>query len=110
MGCRVLSWHGRKVSMLCYQLHGSTHVDLFVTQAGMFRDAPPPDQPQFASSNGSPTASWSHDGNAYLLVGHGDAATLQKLLSPTASAEISLSSRTCAAFARFPEVRKYFLE
>jgi len=110
MGCRVLSWHGRKVSMLCYQLHGSTHVDLFVTQGGMFPDAPPPDQPQFASSNGSPTASWSHDGNAYLLVGHGDAAILQKLLSPTASAEISWSSRTCVAFARFPEVRKYFLE
>ena len=110
MGCRVLSWHGQKVSMLCYQLHGSTHVDLFVTQAGMFCDAPPLDKPQFTSSNGSPTASWSHDGNAYLLVGHGDAAILQKLLSPTASAEISLSSRTCAAFARFPEVRKYFLE
>ncbi len=109
-GCRVLDWHGQKVSMLCYHLHGSTHVDLFVAEAAMFPDAPPLDKPQFASSDGAPTASWSHDGRAYLLVGHGDAATLQRLLSPAATAEITLPSRTCMVFARFPAVRKYFLE
>ena len=96
--------------MLCYHLHGSTHVDLFVAEAAMFPDAPPQDKPQFASSDGAPTASWSHDGKAYLLVGHGDAATLQRLLSPAATAEITLPSRTCTVFARFPAVPKYFLE
>jgi anti-sigma factor RsiW len=110
MGCRVLDWHGQKVSMLCYQFSGSTHVDLFVAEAGMFSDAPPPDKPHFASSDGAPTASWSHDGKAYLLVGHGDPAVLEQLLSPPASAEISLPPGTCVAFARFPAVRKYFLE
>ncbi len=110
MGCRVLEWHGQKVSMLCYQLHGSTHVDLFVAEATMFTDAPPPDRPRFASSAGMPTASWSHDGKAYLLVGHGDAAVLEQLLSPTAAGEISLPSRAYVAFSRFQAVRKSFLE
>jgi anti-sigma factor RsiW len=82
MGCRVLDWHGRKVSMLCYGLNGSGHVDLFVTEADIFPDAPPVDRPQFASSGGMPTASWSHDGKAYLMVGHGNAADLEKVLQP----------------------------
>ncbi|HLX96251.1 MAG TPA: hypothetical protein VKU37_10960 [Verrucomicrobiae bacterium] len=110
MGCRVLDWHGQKVSMLCYRLHGSTHVDLFVAEATMFPDAPPLDKPQFARSEGMPTASWSHNGKAYLLVGHGDEATLERLLLPAAPAEILLPSRTYAAFVRFSGVRKYFLE
>jgi anti-sigma factor RsiW len=110
MGCRVLDWHGQKVSMLCYMLHGSTHVDLFVAEAGIFSDAPPPDKPQFASRDGMPTASWSHDGKAYLLVSHGDEATLERLLSPSTAAEMLLPSRAYAAFARISGVQKYFLE
>jgi len=82
MGCRVLDWHGRKVSMLCYGLNGAGHVDLFVTEADVFPDAPPVDRPQFASSGGMPTASWSHDGKAYLMVSHGNAADLEKVLQP----------------------------
>ncbi|HUZ07542.1 MAG TPA: hypothetical protein VMV89_08645, partial [Candidatus Paceibacterota bacterium] len=79
MGCRVLDWHGRKVSMLCYGLNGSGHVDLFVTEVDIFSDAPPVDRPQFASSDGMPTASWSHDGKTYLMVGHGNGADLEKV-------------------------------
>ena len=92
MGCRVLAWHGQKVSMLCYGLKDSGHVDLFVAEANYFPDAPPVDQPQFASSGGMPTASWSHDGIAYLIVGHSAAADLRKLLQPqtTARAEMRL--------------------
>jgi anti-sigma factor RsiW len=68
--------------MLCYGLNGSGHVDLFVTEADIFPDAPPVDRPQFASSGGMPTASWSHDGKAYLMVGHGNVADLEKVLQP----------------------------
>jgi anti-sigma factor RsiW len=92
MGCRVLVWHGQKVSMLCYGLNGAGHVDLFVAAAKVFPDAPPVDQPQFASSGGMPTASWSHDGMAYLIVGHSAGADLRKLLQSqtTARAEMRL--------------------
>jgi hypothetical protein len=87
MGCRVLDWHGQKVSMLCYGLSGSGHVDLFVAKANVFFDAPPEDKPQFVSSGGMPTASWSHDGEAYLTAGHGDKADLEKILQPKAAAK-----------------------
>jgi len=87
MGCRVLDWHGQKVSMLCYQLKDSGHVDIFIAEADIFPDAPP-DQPQFASSDGMPTASWTHDGKVYLAVSHGDAAILKNLLSPATSAQL----------------------
>jgi anti-sigma factor RsiW len=91
-GCRVLDWHGRKVSMLCYGLSGPGHVDLFVTGAKFFPDAPPEDKPQFISNGGMPTASWSHEGMVYLMVGHSVNADLRKLLQPetTASAEMRL--------------------
>ncbi|HEY3931775.1 MAG TPA: hypothetical protein VGM58_05340 [Verrucomicrobiae bacterium] len=92
VGCRVLDWHGQRVSMLCYGLNGAGHVDLFVAEAKIFPDAPPIDQPQFASSGGMPTASWSHDGMVYLMVGHSADADLKKLLQPetAASAEMRL--------------------
>jgi anti-sigma factor RsiW len=82
MGCRVLDWHGQKISMLCYGLSNTGHVDLFVADAKNFPDAPPEDNPQFASSGGMPTASWSHGGMAYLMVGHNADADLKKLLPP----------------------------
>jgi anti-sigma factor RsiW len=86
MGCRVLDWHGQKISMLCYGLKNSGHVDLFVADVKIFSDAPPVDQPQFASRGGMPTASWSHDGQVYLLVGHSSGRDLEKILqSNTAS-------------------------
>jgi anti-sigma factor RsiW len=91
-GCRVLDWHGQKISMLCYGLSGLGHVDLFVAEANFFSDAPPEDKPQFVSNGGMPTASWSHDGMVYLMVGHSAGADLRKLLQPetTASAETRL--------------------
>ena len=92
VGCRVLDWHGQKVSMLCYGLNGVGHVDLFIAEAKVFPDAPLVDQPQFASGGGIPTASWSHDGMVYLMVGHSADADLRKLLQPEtkASAETRL--------------------
>ena len=95
MGCRVLDWHGQKISMLCYGLSSSGHIDLFVAEAKVFSDAPPEDKPQFASSGGMPTASWSHGGIAYLMVGHNADADLRKLLPPeTASAKAHPSSQS----------------
>lgn len=81
MGCRVLDWHGRKVSMLCYSVKGMEHVDVFVTEANLFPDAPTPDHPQFAVSGGLPTASWTHGGKVYLAISHGNDAVLKNILS-----------------------------
>jgi anti-sigma factor RsiW len=88
VGCRVLDWHGHKVSMLCYGLSDPGHVDLFVAEANVFPDAPPEDKPQYVSSGGMPTASWSHEGMVYLMVGHSADADLRKLLQPETTASV----------------------
>ncbi|HVU09098.1 MAG TPA: hypothetical protein VHG89_11200 [Verrucomicrobiae bacterium] len=92
MGCRVLDWHGQKVSMLCYYLNNSAHMDLFVVSTAGFRDAPPVDKPQFVQNGETPTASWSHGGMVYLLIGHDDEATLEKVLQPQLSARLKYDS------------------
>jgi hypothetical protein len=87
MGCRVLDWRGRKVSMLCYNINDSAHVDVFVTAANVFPDAPPVDQPQFARNAETATAGWTHEGKVYLTVSHGDETILKKILSPQTALE-----------------------
>jgi hypothetical protein len=81
-GCRTLAWHGQKVAMLCFMPKAGGHVDVFMTAAEIFPDAPPTDQPRFAVRNGSPIASWTHNGETYLAVSHGDEAILKNLWSP----------------------------
>jgi anti-sigma factor RsiW len=110
MGCRVLDWHGQKVSMLCYGLNGSGHVDLFVAGANVFSDAPPEDKPQFVSSGGMPTASWSHDGKVYLMVGHGGATDLEKILEPKTAIKRRLPAGDSLELAAISNLWKIFLE
>ena len=81
-GCRALAWHGHKVSMLCFIPQPGGHVDIFVTKATVFSDPPPADQPRFSVSKGTPIAVWSHDGQTYLAVSHGDETILKNLWSP----------------------------
>ncbi len=106
MGCRVLDWHGQKVSMLCYGLSNSEHVDLFVAEVKIFSDAPLEDKPQFVSSGGMPTASWSHDGKAYLMVGHGDMTALEKILQPKTTVKRQLPADISFELAGISNFRK----
>jgi anti-sigma factor RsiW len=110
MGCRVLDWHGQKISMLCYGLKNSGHVDLFVADAKIFSDAPPVDQPQFASSGGMPTASWSHDGQVYLLVGHNSGTDLEKVLLPKTAVKRHSLTEFFGTLASRSNFQKNFLE
>jgi anti-sigma factor RsiW len=110
MGCRVLNWHGQKVSMLCYGLKDSGHVDLFVAEADYFSDAPPPDEPQFASRGGMPTASWSHDGKVYLMVGHNASADLEKILQPKEVLKNRFLAGVPSRLASHSNFNDFFLE
>jgi anti-sigma factor RsiW len=110
MGCRVLDWHGQKVSMLCYGLSGMGHVDLFVAKANVFSDAPPEDKPQFASSGGMPTASWSHEGEVYLMVGHGDVTDLEKVLHPKTAIKRQSPLGFSCKLASISNFQKNYLE
>lgn len=70
MGCRVVDWNGNKVSMICYWLQGTNHVDLFVAEKSLFKGAIPSDKPQFVTTGKNAIASWGHADKVYLLVGH----------------------------------------
>jgi hypothetical protein len=100
-GCRRLTWHGHDVAMLCFMPAGGGHVDLFVAPATLFPDAPPADQPRFATNNGAPTASWTHAGETYLAVGHGDENQLRNLWSAGKITCIHLKLCTRAGRASF---------
>jgi hypothetical protein len=90
MGCRALGWHGRQVSMLCFMMKGSEHVDLFVTPAGSISDAPEPGQPRFAMVNQQMTAGWTAAGNVYLMTGRVPEEFLRHCLDPAATVQAFL--------------------
>ena len=102
MGCRVVDWHGRKTSMLCFFRDDTGHMDLFVTPQTGFADAPPA-QTQFAQLDKLTAASWSRDGQVYLLIGETDAGHLQKLLA-------TAQTRVFPWLASAANLQKNFLE
>jgi len=69
MGCRMMDWQGHEVSMLCFVMNGSQHVDLFVTPASGVAGAPESGKPQFVMVDQQNTAGWTEGGNLYLLTG-----------------------------------------
>lgn len=86
MGCRVMHWRGRQVSMLCFMMHGTEHVDLFVTRADTVADAPAPGQPRFETVDGQIAAGWTTAGNVYLMTGRVPEEFLRHCLDPGATA------------------------
>jgi len=77
-GCVITSWHGNRVSMLCFNsgrpLDPGEKSDLFlfVIDRSALPDAPPTSQPVIARVNKLMTASWSSGDKVYLLGGLGD--------------------------------------
>ena len=91
-GCRILDWHGHKISMLCYMLDGSGHVDLFVAEKSDFM-FPLPGRPQFGKINGMTAASWIRNDKVYLMIGRGDEVWFRKYLEPEHAAQKKMEKR-----------------
>jgi hypothetical protein len=87
MGCRIMTWHGQPVSMLCFMMEGTHHVDLFVTPAATLADAPAPGQPVYASVNQNATAGWRVGDNVYVLSGRVPEDFLRHCLAPAPVAQ-----------------------
>ena len=79
-GCKVLDWHGHKVTMLCLMANGGGHVDLFVVDCTHFRDFTPSMTAQFAKSDGLNTAAWCHGDKTYLIASNLEESQLRKIL------------------------------
>jgi len=84
LGCRVVSWDGIKVSMICFPQQGTNHVDLFIAEKNDFNGSVPGAKPQFAAIGTNTIASWSQAGKVYLLFGHGpaDEKLLREYIGP----------------------------
>jgi len=103
VGCRVLDWHGQKVSMLCYGLKGS-HVDLFVAGAKVFPDAPPEDKPS------SPAAVECRPRVGSQRHGLSDGRPRRRRGFEEAIGTGTTAAWKCACFRNVPFVKKIFLE
>jgi hypothetical protein len=83
----------------------------FVCRGGkcIFR-RPPEDKPQFVNSGGMLTASWSHDGKAYLMVGHGDMAAWGMIFVPKSAIKRQLPIGFSLKLASNSNFQKNYLE
>lgn len=80
LGCRILDWHGEKVTLVCFKLNGPQEVHLLVASRSKFKNPPGETTPALQKSGDWMTASWSRGDKVYILAGMGDRAALEKFL------------------------------
>jgi hypothetical protein len=79
MGCKVLEWHGHRVTLLCLKF-GGKHVDVFVVNESDLPGVSVSATPHFASDHGLTTATWRREGKIYFLAGNIPESDLKQLL------------------------------
>lgn len=79
-GCALLSWQGRKVSMICLESREKKDLYLFVINAADLEDKSAKATPSFSQVNKLMTATWSTLDKTYILAGQLDEETLRKYL------------------------------
>lgn len=79
IGCKVLEWHGHRVTLLCLKF-GGKHVDVFVANASDLPRVSLGPAPRFGSERGLTTAAWRRDGKIYFLAGNIPESDLKQLL------------------------------
>jgi len=77
VGCRLLEWKGRKVSLVCFELQNRQIAHLLVVDRDAFRNAPA-ESPVFNQVGEVATVSWSRGNKTYLMASKG--GTEQELL------------------------------
>jgi len=80
-GCRIVEWHGRKVSMICFHLSDGGHFDLFVVSDVEWAGPTPGEKPLLAQVGQMNTASWSKGGRTYILAANATDEELRRLLA-----------------------------
>jgi anti-sigma factor RsiW len=69
MGCKVLKWHGHRVTLLCL-IFGGKHVDVFVINESDLPGASLNAIPVFGFQRDLTTAAWRRGGKIYFLAGN----------------------------------------
>jgi hypothetical protein len=79
MGCKVLDWHGHRVTLICLKF-GGKHVDVFVINESDLPGVSLGAAPVFGSEHGMTTAGWRREGKIYFLAGNIPESDLKQLL------------------------------
>jgi len=79
LGCSLLEWNGKKVSLICFELENRQMAHLLVIDSASFKEAP--ESPVFNQIGEVATVSWSRGGKTYVVAGKGgNQLDLMKLL------------------------------
>jgi hypothetical protein len=86
-GAAAITWHGRHVSMICFDTGrshppGTSNSDLwlFVTDRKSVAGEPVATTPALSIVNTAMTATWTTNNNLYVLIAEGDEALMRKFL------------------------------
>lgn len=85
VGCRVLSFRGHKVSLICFRRGGPQLVHLIVIDDATLSGLPSAGSRTFTKEGEWMTAAWREGERSYLLAAQGDRQLLEHYLHPKAS-------------------------
>jgi hypothetical protein len=83
IGCSLLDWQGKKVTLICFRIGPAgpnDEVHLFVIDRADLPEAPLVDQTLRVRKGDWSVATWNRGNKVYLLAGYGDTARIKKFL------------------------------
>lgn len=80
VGCRVLSFRGHDVTLICFQREGDKLAHLFTVDRAAMPGMKPGDKPVFANDHGWMTATWAEADRVYMITMQGGRAALEQYL------------------------------
>ena len=80
VGCRILSFRGHDVALICFRRGEDRLAHLFVVKADALPGMKAGDAPVYADAEGWSTASWVENGRVYTIAVQGDRADVQGYL------------------------------
>lgn len=80
VGCRVLSFRGYDVTLICFRQEGNRLAHLFAVNGAAMPKMKPGEKPIFSNENGWMTATWAENDRIYMLAMRGGRAALEPYL------------------------------
>ncbi len=87
LGCKTIDSHGRKVSLICFDLGGKELAHLFTTSRAGLKIEPPEKHPVFGKKDRWNLASWSSGEEVHMLATQIDETRLRTLLPESVAIE-----------------------
>jgi hypothetical protein len=80
LGCRILSFRGRKVTLICFQRDKDRLAHLFMVDRAAMPKLRPGERPVFVDAGEWTTAAWAENDRVYMIAVQGDRAAVQRYL------------------------------